>query len=118
MQSSMMNYMAIQVFDIDSMPRGGPDASWLDRWLQTDRPEYLDRDDVDDLKRTVVRSLDYLGRLFGNHHAFARIALGEVADVSDPKILELGSGHGGLSRALVESHPTVRSRSPTPNPNQ
>jgi 16S rRNA A1518/A1519 N6-dimethyltransferase RsmA/KsgA/DIM1 with predicted DNA glycosylase/AP lyase activity len=55
----------------------------------------------------VVRSLDYLGRLFGNHHAFARIALGEVADVSDPKILELGSGHGGLSRALVEGHPTV-----------
>jgi ubiquinone/menaquinone biosynthesis C-methylase UbiE len=103
----MMNYMGIQIFDIDSMPRGGPDASWLDRWLQTDRPEYLDRDDVDDLKRTVVRSLDYLGRLFGNHHAFARIALGEVADVSDPKILELGSGHGGLSRALVESHPTV-----------
>jgi hypothetical protein len=102
-----MNYMAIQIFDIDSMPRGGPDASWLDRWLQTDRPEYLDRADVDDLKRTVVRSLDYLGRLFGNHHAFARIALGEVADVSGPKILELGSGHGGLSRALVESHPTV-----------
>jgi hypothetical protein len=74
MQSSMMNYMGIQIFDIDSMPRGGSDASWLDRWLQTDRPEYLDRDDVDDLKRTVVRSLDYLGRLFGNHHAFAHRA--------------------------------------------
>jgi hypothetical protein len=49
----MMNYIAIQIFDIDSMPRGRPDASWLDRWLQTDRPEYLDRDDVDDLTRTV-----------------------------------------------------------------
>ena len=29
------------------MPRGGPDASCLDRLLETDRLEYLDRDDVD-----------------------------------------------------------------------
>ncbi len=49
MQVSMMDYMATEIFDIDSMPRGGPDASWLDRRLQTDRLEYLDRDDVDDL---------------------------------------------------------------------
>ena len=34
--------------DIDRMPRGGPDASCVDRLLQTDRLEYLDRDDVDD----------------------------------------------------------------------
>ena len=45
--------------DIETMPRGGFDASWLDRRLQTDRPEYLDRDDVDDrIKRQVIRSLD------------------------------------------------------------
>lgn len=48
--------------DIASMPRGGPDASWLDRRLQTNRLEYLDRDDVDDLKRKVIRSLDHAGR--------------------------------------------------------
>jgi hypothetical protein len=36
------------VIDIDRMPGGGPDASWVDRRLQTDRLEYLDRDDVDD----------------------------------------------------------------------
>ena len=55
--------------DIVSMPRGGPDASWLDRRLQTNRLEYLDRDDVDDLKRKVVQSLDRAGRrrLFGAH---------------------------------------------------
>ena len=70
-------------FDIDSMPRGGPDASSLDRRLQTDRLEYLDRDDVDDLKRRVVRSLDRAGRIFGRHKKFARIALDEVADVPD-----------------------------------
>ena len=35
-------------FDIDRMPRGGPDASCLDRLLQTDRPEYLDRDSDED----------------------------------------------------------------------
>src|ERR1700730_664450 len=100
----MMDYMADEIFDIDSMPRGGPDASWLDRRLQTDRLEYyLCRDD-DHLKRRVVRSLDRLGRILGTHKKFARIALDEVADVPDPKILELGSGHGGLSRTLLKMH--------------
>jgi ubiquinone/menaquinone biosynthesis C-methylase UbiE len=94
------------LFHIDSMPRGGPDASWLDRRLQTDRLEYVDRDD-DDLKRRVVRSLDRAGRIFGTHKKCARIALDEVSDVPDPRILELGSGHGGLSCALLNMHPTV-----------
>ncbi|HEX9497257.1 MAG TPA: hypothetical protein VF926_02460 [Mycobacterium sp.] len=41
------------VIDIDRMPGGGPDASRMDRRLQTDRLEYLD--DVDDrVKRQVV----------------------------------------------------------------
>jgi SAM-dependent methyltransferase len=107
MQSFMMAHMAGEIFDIENMPRGGPDASCLDRWLQTDRLEYLDRDDVDDLKRTVIRSLDRVGKIFGRHEKFALIALEEVADVPDPKILELGSGHGGLARALLEMHPTA-----------
>jgi ubiquinone/menaquinone biosynthesis C-methylase UbiE len=90
------------------MPRGGPDASWLDRRLQTDRLEYLDRDDVDHLKRRVLRALERGGRIFGQNNVYARIALDEVADVPNPKILELGSGHGGLSRALLEMHPTAQ----------
>jgi ubiquinone/menaquinone biosynthesis C-methylase UbiE len=94
--------------DIDSMPRGGPDASWLDRRLQTDRLEYLDRDDVDDRKRRVVRSLDRWGRILGRHKKFARITLDEVADVPDAKILELGAGHGSLSRELLKMHPAAR----------
>jgi SAM-dependent methyltransferase len=104
----MMAHMDRGTRDIVSMPRGGPDASWLDRRLQTNRLEYLDRDDVDDLKRAVVRSLDRVERWFGNHNKFARMALGEVADVPCPKILELGSGHGGLSRKLLENHPTAQ----------
>jgi ubiquinone/menaquinone biosynthesis C-methylase UbiE len=104
----MMAYMDRATRDIDSMPRGGPDASWLDRRLQTDRLEYLDRDDVDDRKRRVVRSLERAGRVMGHDGTFARIALDEVTDVPDPKILELGSGHGGLSRALLEMHPTAQ----------
>ncbi|GAB1816047.1 class I SAM-dependent methyltransferase [Mycobacterium sp. MUNTM1] len=99
--------MAKELFDIDSMPRGGPDASWLDRRLQTDRLEYLDREDVDRLKRRVVRSLERNERIFGINKKLARIALDEVADVPNPKILELGSGHGGLSRALLDMHPTA-----------
>jgi ubiquinone/menaquinone biosynthesis C-methylase UbiE len=51
--------------------------------------------------------LDRFGRLFGHHEMFACIALDEIADVPDPKILELGSGHGALARALLEMHPTA-----------
>lgn len=96
--------------DIVSMPRGGPDASWLDRRLETDRLEYLDRDDVDDLKRKVVDALDrsQSRRYFGAYERFARMALDEVAGIPSPKILELGSGFGGLSRKLLEGHPTAQ----------
>ena len=106
----MMAYMDSRARDIVSMPRGGPDASWLDRRLQTDRLEYLDRDDVDDLKQKVIRSLDRGGRRrwFGINEKCARMALKEVADVPSPKILELGSGLGGLSEKLLESHPTAQ----------
>lgn len=98
---------------IAKMPRGGPDASCLDRLLQTDRQEYLDRDsdgdaDLEARKRSVICALDWTGEVFGNHDKFAKIALDEVADVPDPRILELGAGHGGLSRKLLEWHPTAR----------
>lgn len=95
------------------MPRGGPKASCLDRLLETDRQEYLDRDSSADAalearKRSVIRALEWTGDVFGNHEKFAQIALDEVADVADPRILELGAGHGGLSRKLLEWHPTAR----------
>lgn len=103
-----MDYMAREIVDIDRMPRGGPDASCLDRLLQTDRLEYLDRHDADEeKKRSVIRALEWTGAVFGNTEKFARIALDEVADVPDPKILELGAGHGALSRTLLEWHPTA-----------
>lgn len=90
------------------MPRGGPDASCVDRLLQTDRAEYLDRDDVDEgVKRSVINALEWTGNVFGNTEKFAKIALDEVADVPDPKILELGAGHGSLSRKLLDWHPTA-----------
>ncbi|OBK15466.1 class I SAM-dependent methyltransferase [Mycobacterium asiaticum] len=100
----MIAYVTV---DIESMPRGGPHASWLDRRLETDRPEYIDRDDVDAKKRAAIRSLDRVGRVFGLHKTIARIVLDEVADVPEPRILELGSGHGGLARALLDMHATA-----------
>lgn len=94
--------------ELAGMPRGGPDACWLDRLLQTDRLEYLDRDDVDDgVKRSVVAALDRAGSLFGEHDRNARLVLDEVAGVADPRILELGAGHGALSRKLLEEHPSA-----------
>ena len=106
---STMGTVEIPVADIDAMPRGGPDASWLDRRLETGCREYLDRDDVDErIKRSVVRALEWTGDVFKNHERFAYLVLDELADVADPKILELGAGHGGLSRKLLEQHPTAR----------
>lgn len=91
------------------MPRGGFDASWLDRRLQTDRPEYLDRDDIDDrVKEQVIRSLDRMGRLLRDHQHLAARALSLVAGMPEPRILELGAGHGALSRALLDMHPGAR----------
>ena len=53
-----------EIVDIDRMPRGGPDASCIDRLLQTDRLEYLDRDDVDEeKKRSVIRALEWTGEV-------------------------------------------------------
>jgi SAM-dependent methyltransferase len=101
-----VGYMDRTTPDIVSMPRGGPDASWLDRRLQTNRLEYLDRDDVDDLKRKVIQSLVRQGRrrFMGAHKSCARAALREVTDIASPEILELGAGLGGLSRKLLENH--------------
>src|ERR1700739_40382 len=105
----MMVHMDRTTHDIVNMPRGGPDASWLDRRLQTDRLEYLDRDDDDDLKRKVIQALDRheRRRFFGAQKVCARMALGEVTDIAAPKILELGCGLGGLARKLLEDHPTA-----------
>ncbi|WP_134051411.1 class I SAM-dependent methyltransferase [Mycobacteroides franklinii] len=105
-----MFYVENSARDISRMPRGGPDASWLDRRLQTSRLEYLDRDDVDDLKRKVMHSLDRAGRRrrIGIHEKCARMALREVSDVDCPKILELGAGLGGLSHKLLEMHATAQ----------
>ena len=104
----MMIHMGKPIPDLSAMPRGGPDACWLDRVLQTDRPEYLDRDDVDPrVKRSVIRGLDRMGSLLKEHERIAEQVLREVAEVADPRILELGAGHGALSRKILEQHPTA-----------
>ncbi len=93
---------------IAAMPRGGPDASWLDQRFQTDALEYLDRDDVtDEVKQKVIAILDRLGTLTNHHEKFARTALEVVSDIPSPRILELGAGHGKLSARILELHATA-----------
>ncbi|MGH3726046.1 MAG: class I SAM-dependent methyltransferase [Mycobacterium sp.] len=93
---------------IAAMPRGGPTASWLDRRLQTDELEFTDRYDIpDEIKQSVVSALDRMGSRFGLHEKNARAALSVVADIANPRILELGAGHGKLSAKLVELHPSA-----------
>jgi SAM-dependent methyltransferase len=91
------------------MPRGGTDASWLDRRLQTDRLEFLDRDDVSERrKRSVIRALERRGERVGLLDRFAELALEQIAGIPSPKVLELGSGHGALSRRILALHPTAQ----------
>jgi SAM-dependent methyltransferase len=93
---------------IAGMPRGGPHASWLDRRLQTDALEYTDRYDIaDEVKQKVIAALDWIGTRTGEHEKNARTALALVADVPNPRILELGAGHGKLSAKILELHPTA-----------
>jgi SAM-dependent methyltransferase len=90
------------------MPRGGPGASWLDRRFQTEELEYLDREDApDEVKQRVITMLDRLGGFFKLHEKDARTALGVLDDTANPRILELGAGHGKLSAKILEMHPTA-----------
>lgn len=93
---------------IATMPRGGPDASWLDRKFATDALEYLDRDDIsDEVKQRIITMLDRVGTLIKQHDKNARAALQLVADLPNPRILELGAGHGKLSAKILQLHPTA-----------
>ncbi|MCV7198373.1 class I SAM-dependent methyltransferase [Mycobacterium angelicum] len=93
---------------IESMPRGGPDSSWLDRRLQTDVLEYIDRYDVpDETKQYVVTALDDMGTRNGTHETIAGYVVNLVAGIDKPRILELGAGHGRLSEQILRLHPTA-----------
>ena len=107
-QSTIMVYMGRRLSTLTACPAADRTRRvWTGCCRPTGR-SILDRDDVDErVKRSVIRALEWTGEFFGNHEKFAHIALDEVADVPDPKILELGSGHGGLSRKLLEWHPTA-----------
>jgi ubiquinone/menaquinone biosynthesis C-methylase UbiE len=93
---------------IAQMPRGGPNASWLDRRFQTETLEYTDRYDIpDEVKQSVIAALDWMGTRAGEHEKNARKALELVADIPNPRILELGAGHGKLSAKILELHSTA-----------
>jgi ubiquinone/menaquinone biosynthesis C-methylase UbiE len=103
-----MNSHIHDVAEVELMPRGGPGASWLSRRLQTDRLEFTDRYDIsDDLKQKVIGTLDTAGMRMGLHENNARLALKVVADRTNPRILELGAGHGRLSEKILELHPSA-----------
>jgi ubiquinone/menaquinone biosynthesis C-methylase UbiE len=94
------------VVNLARMPRGGPAAGWLDRLLQTDRLEYLDRDDVpEEVKQTVIGALQRMGARAGTHEKQARFVVNLLGDSVAPKILELGAGHGELSGHILAMHP-------------
>ena len=103
-----MSHPAPDSAAVDTMPRGGPNASWLDRQLQTTVLEYTDRYDIpDETKQYVITALDEFGTRTGEHERIAQLAVDLVAGVETPRILELGAGHGRLSEAILRLHPTA-----------
>lgn len=92
-----MSYVTNHAGDIDRMPRGGFDASCLDRLLETDR-----------VRTPRPGTLDWTGWFLGDDQKFAAVALDLLAETPDPRILELGAGDGALSRQLLTDHPTSR----------
>jgi ubiquinone/menaquinone biosynthesis C-methylase UbiE len=48
-----------------------------------------------------------MGTRTGQHEKYARVARALVADFPNPRILELGAGHGKLSAKILELHPTA-----------
>ncbi|BBY99537.1 class I SAM-dependent methyltransferase [Mycolicibacterium fallax] len=94
--------------DISRMPRGGFDASLLDRLLQTGLSEYPDRDDADpQLRRQAIEGQEWTDRMLHTHQRVAQCVLDAVAERPDPTVLELGAGRGELSRLLLADHPTL-----------
>ncbi|RJQ73869.1 class I SAM-dependent methyltransferase [Pseudonocardiaceae bacterium YIM PH 21723] len=90
------------------MTRSGPNSTWLDRLWETERPEYLDRDDVSpEVHQKIIHGLDRLMRVSGLYESFVRWTLRPVAGIARPRILELGAGHGALSRALLDKAPNA-----------
>jgi hypothetical protein len=101
-----MTYATSDMVDLEHMPRGGPAAGWLDRALQTDRLEYLDRGDVpEEVKQTVIGALQRIGERVGTHEKQSRFVVDLLGDSVAPKILELGAGHGELSGYPLAMHP-------------
>ncbi|WP_432747010.1 class I SAM-dependent methyltransferase [Streptomyces sp. JH002] len=90
------------------MPRGGPDASWLDRRYQTDEPEYLDRPDTPHEAARVRRALHRMQLLTRGYDRYARWTLERAGAAPSPRVLELGAGTGGLSRRVLHRHPGAR----------
>ncbi|WP_209899278.1 class I SAM-dependent methyltransferase [Nocardia goodfellowii] len=88
------------------MPRGGPRASRLNRLFQTERLEYTDRRDVPEaLRQQVITALDRGGARLGIHSRSAGLALRLVAGIDQPRILEIGAGHGRVSEQILRRHP-------------
>ena len=65
----------------------------------------------------MVETLDRVGAIFKEHDRNAQLVLDEVAAIPDPTILELGAGHGALSRRILDQHPTARVTVSDLNPN-
>lgn len=80
----------------------------MDRWYETAEEEWLDRTDVEPrLQRGVLRGLNRFNRLSGGYLAFQRWVLREVEGLAEPRVLELGAGHGELSVRLLRAHPSL-----------
>lgn len=81
------------------LPRGGPLPAWWDSYMETTAVEWLDDPGKSQtVKREAMAGLDRFNRRSGAYLQFARSAVGMLPySLRQPRILELGAGHGELS---------------------
>ncbi|MBI4457628.1 SAM-dependent methyltransferase, partial [Candidatus Uhrbacteria bacterium] len=84
---------ASSVSEVSAMPRGGPQAGWLDRRMDPHMLEWIDDPAVPiEIRRRTMAGLDRFNRFAGGYWIFAHTALRCLPDVAvDPRILELGA---------------------------
>ncbi|MEU3253648.1 class I SAM-dependent methyltransferase [Streptomyces sp. NPDC006997] len=87
--------------------RGGHGAPWWDRLYETDAREYIDQPEHAERAARVLRALDRFQRITLGYRRQSAMVLAATAGAPEPRILELGAGHGRLAARILDRCPAA-----------
>lgn len=92
-----------------TLPRGGPNATWLDRAYEWEGVEWLDDPDVpQSVKDAGIAGLHRFNVISGGYFCHTLSALRALPPSPRPSILELGAGSGALCARIARKLPRGR----------